>query len=113
AAALGAAPEGGRGPPRGGPAPAQGGGGDALQPRAGQGAVCHRDLCHGGEHAGPDRRLRLHPQTRRERLPRPPARRVHADVGARRAPRAGQNRHRHHPVQGLRPRAVRPAPHDA
>ncbi|XP_058710685.1 superkiller complex protein 2-like, partial [Poecile atricapillus] len=38
---------------------------------------------------------------------------VHADVGARRPPRAGHHRHRHHPLQGSRARAVGSAPHDA
>lgn len=38
------------------------------------GAVRHRDLRHGGEHARQDRRVRQHQETRRHRLQESPAR---------------------------------------
>lgn len=35
------------------------------------GAVCHRDVCDGSEHACQDRGVRQHPQTRRDGLQKP------------------------------------------
>lgn len=42
--------------------------GDLLQPRAGEGAVRHRDVRDGRQHARQDRGVQRHQEARRERL---------------------------------------------
>lgn len=76
------------------------------------GAVRHRNLRHGREHAGQNRRLRLDGKVRRQQFPQPPADRVHPDGRPSRSAWSRRHRHRHNPLQAQSPEREGPARHD-
>ena len=63
-------------------------------------ALCHWDLCDGGQHASQNCPLWFHPQIWRHQPPSPSPRGIHPDGGQGGASWAGYYWHGHHPVQG-------------
>lgn len=61
-----------------------------------QGALCHRDVCHGCQHACPKRRFLWHFETRWTQLPRTTCRGVHTNVRACWTKRSRCHRRCHH-----------------
>lgn len=106
AAHQGASEAGHRRAPRRPAADHQGGGGDPLLARPREGALRHRDLRHGRQHAGAHGRVQRAQQARRPVAQGAPAGRVHADERARRPPRPRQGRHRHHSLLARSPRGA-------